>query len=106
MGISFKENISDIRNSKSLDLYFKFKDINVLIDIFDPYVNDNDINEINIKNNFDQLKKDYYDAIIITVPHDKIISLGIKKIREIGIKDCLIFDVKSCLPYEKNIFRL
>ena len=106
MGISFKENVSDLRNSKSIELYSMFKDISLNVDVFDPYVQDHEVDIKNFTNNFNDLNENYYDSIIITIPHDDIIALGLKKIRKIGSKDCLIFDIKSGFPKEKNLIRL
>lgn len=79
MGFAFKENVSDIRNTKVYDLYKNLKKYFKKIDIFDPVVNTNDVKkEYNLKiikkPNFNK-----YNCIIFAVSHDKFKNLRIKK---------------------------
>ena len=91
MGFTFKENCSDIRNSKVVDMYNYFKLKKCMVDIFDPWVQ-------NIPKNYNFIKVPYaqkYDIIIIAVKHETFKKLGLKKIKSFGNKKALIFDLKK-----------
>ena len=82
MGFTFKENCSDIRNSKVVDMYNYFKLKKCMVDIFDPWVQ-------NIPKNYNFIKVPYaqkYDIIIIAVKHETFKKLGLKKIKSFGNK--------------------
>ncbi len=105
MGITFKENCSDVRNSKSLEIYKLLKNKNFNIDIFDPNVRDIDgkLNKLQI---IKKPRNNYYDAIIITVKHSIFSKIGISKIKKYGKKSSLIFDLKSLFDKKYSDFRL
>ncbi|MBS56468.1 MAG: Vi polysaccharide biosynthesis protein VipA/TviB [Rickettsiales bacterium] len=104
LGITFKENCSDIRNSKSIDICDLLVKQNFKVEIYDPYFGGK------IKNkNFKIIKKpkkNFYDVILITVPHDYFYSLGYKNIKSFGKKNLLFFDIKSMFKKEFSNFRL
>ena len=92
MGLTFKENVPDIRNSKVFDIinYLKTKKINV--QVFDHMVVEN----ISLKNILiKKIKKNYFDAIILAVAHDKFKKLGVKKIKSFGKKNSILVDIKN-----------
>ncbi len=98
MGITFKENCSDIRNSKALELYYKLSMLSNHVECYDTLVNPADLplkNKIKI---ISKLKKSYYDAIIISSPHDEFKKIGIKNIRKLCKRNGVIFDIKSIFP--------
>ena len=105
MGITFKENCSDMRNSKSLEIYQLLIKKKFRIDIYDPNVN-------KVNNNFNNLKiikkpkQNYYDVILITVKHDIFKKIGINKIKKYGKKKFLIYDLKSLFDKKYSDFRL
>jgi len=96
MGMTFKENCPDIRNSKVFDLYNALKDLNLNIDVYDPWINTLTINKQKIKL-IPKIKEGKYDAIIIAVAHDEFKKLSIKKLKKFGKKNHVIYDVKSIL---------
>ena len=94
MGLTFKENVRDIRNSKSFDIVKLLKNKNLKVDCYDKNViyqevRDNKINLIS------DLKKNYYDSVVILVPHKHIKDLGEKKIQKLIKKNGFIFDFKN-----------
>ena len=105
MGITFKENCSDVRNSKSLEIYKILKNKNFKIDIFDPNVRDIDgkLNKLKI---IKKPRNNYYDVIIITVKHNIFSKIGIGKIKKYGKKSSIIFDLKSLFDKKYSDFRL
>jgi nucleotide sugar dehydrogenase len=97
IGGTFKEDCSDTRNSKVFDLIKYLKLFTSKIDLYDPYIKEEDLKkfDINLCNN---LKKKYYSIIIIAVPH-KILHKHLKNLKKLlkNKKKSIIFDVKSYL---------
>ncbi|MBD1146485.1 nucleotide sugar dehydrogenase [Pelagibacterales bacterium SAG-MED28] len=105
LGITFKENCNDIRNSKAFELYNFFKKKNKIY-VYDPIVDKQQIDKlynIKIEKNF---KKKYYDIIIIAVPHNKIKKFTINYLRSLGNKNLKIIDIKSIFPKNKVDWQL
>ncbi len=95
LGLSFKENCPDIRNSKIFDLIEELKSFNIKVDVYDPIVNPNEV-----KNKHDlqiqkMPKKGKYDLVVITVSHNFFKDLGIKKIELWCNKSGSIMDLKN-----------
>ena len=106
MGITFKENCSDMRNSKIFDIINLLNKKNIKSDIYDPLIKREQlINYINY--NFVKLpKKKYYDVIIIAVAHKKFVKEGKKNIISFVKKKNIIFDIKNIFPNEKNFLKI
>ena len=97
MGFAFKENCTDHRNTRVVDLCEQFKSFNCNVDIYDPWIDkDHAYKEHNIKL-IDEPKNDYYDAIIIAVAHDKFKALSEKQIRAYGKDKHILYDIKYLL---------
>ena len=97
LGITFKENCNDIRNSKALELYNFYKKKNT-IDVYDPIVNRQLLYKFSDIKTISKLKKNYYDIIIIAVPHKKIKKFSIKFLKSLGNKKLCVIDIKSIFP--------
>ena len=82
MGISFKENCNDFRNSKSIELFKILKKRGIKTDCFDPLVNSKELKLSMGINLIPKLKKNYYDCIIISVKHKKFKIMGEEKIKQ------------------------
>ena len=98
LGLSFKENCPDTRNSKIFDLISFLKNVNIDVDIYDPIV---DSKEVKINFNLDVKSKPesgIYDLSIITVPHNHFRNIGINKIRSWSKNNGLILDLKNTFP--------
>ncbi len=106
MGITFKENVPDIRNSKSLEIAKLLLEYGLDLDIYDPVADlpkdwdlrENQINKIKNNNN--------YCGIIISVSHDIFKEIKLEEINQNGLRECLIFDLKSIYPKLDNSWRL
>ena len=93
LGITFKENCPDIRNSKVIDIYKYLKDKGANVSIHDPYANHNEVYaEFNVKL---ITKFELYDAIVLAVSHNEYRSLDIVNLKKQG--DSVVFDVKGFL---------
>ena len=104
MGLSFKENCPDTRNTKIIDISNELEKYQIGVEIFDPVSSEN--NNLLECNKVIFPKKNYYDAIIIAVAHEEFIKLGIKSIKEFGKQNAIIYDVKSIFPIEFTDLRL
>ncbi|KPH13686.1 nucleotide sugar dehydrogenase [Chryseobacterium sp. ERMR1:04] len=95
LGVTFKENCPDVRNTKVVDIYTELKDYGINVDIYDPWVNKAEVeNEygINILENLEDNKK--YDSIIIAVAHNEFLKIDIQGLKN---ENAVVFDTKSCI---------
>lgn len=105
LGITFKENCPDIRNSRAIDIIRELETYHINVDVYDPWASPLEVKEeyhlelLNDKKNL----KTKYEAIILAVSHKEFLELDLKNLKsEIGI----IFDVKSLFPKETIDARL
>ena len=97
MGLSFKENCPDIRNSRIMDLVFEFKDLNSNVDVYDPWVDKKQAeNEYSIKL-IDSPINGKYDAILLAVAHDEFKALTLSQIKVFGKRNYVLYDIKYLL---------
>ena len=94
MGLSFKENCPDIRNTKIIDIINELNDCNCKVDVYDPWVNKSEVFKEYGFNTIDELCENQYDGIIIAVSHDAFRLMTIDKIKKLGKKTHVIYDVK------------
>lgn len=94
LGVTFKENCPDIRNSRVIDIYQELKQFGLSVDVYDPHANAEQVeHEYNIKL-VDNINAQY-DAIILAVSHDQFLEIDFKGLR--NGHDAVIFDTKSFL---------
>ena len=106
MGLTFKENCPDLRNSRVVDLFEEFKSFNCNVDVYDPWINKKQaVKEYNILP-IDKPIKSKYDAIIIAVAHDEFKSLTEKQIRAYGKNNHILYDIKYLLKANESDGRL
>ena len=94
MGLTFKENCLDLRNSGVIKIFKELKKHCQKIDLFDPLANRHEIKEIYHRDPVVQLKFNTYDGILIAVAHEKFKKMGINFISKLGKKKCVIYDLK------------
>ena len=106
-GITFKENCSDIRNSQSIELLKKIKNKYQYVDVYDPLLKNKKIHEgYNLKL-IEKPKKNFYNVVILSVPHKKIIIKNKNyMINKYCNKNSIIFDFKNYLKKTSNIIQL
>ena len=106
MGLSFKENCPDIRNTKVVDLFNEFKSFRCSIDVYDPWVDkDEALNEYNMKL-IEYPEKDKYDAIVLAVAHDQFQDFSNKELMAFGKDKHVIYDIKYLLNIDEVDGRL
>jgi UDP-N-acetyl-D-glucosamine/UDP-N-acetyl-D-galactosamine dehydrogenase len=106
LGLSFKENCPDIRNTRVVDLVRELKKFNANVDVHDPWVHPGEAVEEYGLHMVDSLPANHYDAIVIAVAHDQFKKMGIDAIRNLGKSECVIFDVKHVFPKQCTTARL
>ena len=106
MGLTFKENCPDIRNTMVANLNNMFEILNSNVDVYDPWVNEEDaLEEYGIKL-ISYPIKEKYDAIILAVAHDDFKALSLEQIKVFGRESHVIFDVKCLLSAKDSDGRL
>jgi UDP-N-acetyl-D-glucosamine/UDP-N-acetyl-D-galactosamine dehydrogenase len=106
LGLAFKENCPDIRNTRVTDLVQSLRGYHANVDVYDPWVSAADAREEYGLALLDSLPKQHYDAIVIAVAHDQFRDMGIGAIRALGKTDCVVFDVKHLFPKQCTTGRL
>ncbi len=98
LGITFKENCPDIRNTKVTDIYRELKSYDLEVDVFDPWARPEEIrHEYGISMLSGYPSGNEYSALVLAVAHKEFMQLDIGKHRS---KDCIIYDVKGFLDRE------
>ena len=106
MGLTFKENCADIRNSGIEKVIHKLKKYKIKLDLYDPWTNSIDIKKKYNIETIIKLKKNTYDSVLISVSHKKFKELGINKIYNLCKKKHVIFDLKNIFNSNKVDLRL
>ena len=106
MGLTFKENCPDIRNSKVVDLVEEFNKLKCLVDVYDPWVD-----KVKCKDELDISPIDFpekgkYSVIILAVAHDQFKKLSSDEIRSFGQETNVVYDLKYLLKYNESDGRL
>ena len=95
LGITFKENCPDIRNSRVIDVIQELEGFGAQIDVYDPHALAEDVKKAYGLKLKKELSYDY-DAVVLAVGHEEYKAIDYTKFKE--KKDCIIYDVKSVLP--------
>ena len=109
LGLTFKEDCPDMRNSKVKEIYTQLSKKLSLVHVYDPCVETSDILKNYPKRSALKkmpFKKNFYDSILVAVPHKAFIKLGYNKIKETGSGDVLFYDLKNAFPNKKVDFKL
>lgn len=106
MGLTFKENCPDLRNTRVVDMVRELHEFNALVDVYDPWVNPEEAyHEYGIRPIMD-LKGGSYDAIILAVSHNEFKNMGVAAIRKLGKEKHVLYDIKYVLPADEVDGRL
>ncbi len=95
LGFTFKENCPDIRNTKVMDIYREFRQFGLIVDVYDPIANPEEVKkeyDIQILNKMSSLN---YAAVVLCVAHEEFNSLDFENLKQ---NDVIIFDSKSVIP--------
>lgn len=98
MGLTFKENCPDLRNTRVVDIVKEFRDYNAQVDVYDPWVDPAEARHEYGIDLVQEPKIDHYDAVILAVAHQQFQELGVKRVRALGKPNSVLFDVKYVFP--------
>lgn len=106
MGLTFKENCPDIRNTRVVDIIAELKTYGVNVEVYDPWVN---AEEAKHEYGITPVAKPVagkYDAIILAVAHDEFRKMAISDVRALGTPQAIVYDLKYLFPTDQTDARL
>lgn len=106
MGLTFKENCPDLRNSRVVDMIAELRDYGIEVDVFDPWV---DVAEAQREYNItpiDHPEANAYDGIVLAVAHQEFREMALSEIRKLGRENHILYDLKYALPAHQSDLRL
>ncbi len=107
MGLAFKENCPDIRNSKAIDIVRELEQFNAQVDVWDPWVPlETGSGEMGTGFLNARPEADSYDAVIVAVGHQQFVQTGISGVRALGKQGAVLFDVKGIFAKDDSDGRL
>lgn len=106
MGLTFKENCPDMRNTRVVDVIHGLQEFNASIDVYDPWVDPGDAHEEYGLSLVKEPQPGTYDAVLVTVAHNVFREMGFEKIRGLGKPQSVLFDVKYIFPQQPGVDRL
>ena len=106
LGLAFKENCPDLRNTRVIDLIKGLQNHNAKVDVYDPWVNKNEVQKTYQLDLIKQPEKGKYNAIVLAVAHNEFIQLGVEGIHAFGANKHVLYDIKSVLPIDAVDARL
>ena len=106
MGLTFKENCPDLRNTRVLDIVEELRGANATVDVWDPVADPVQAEKHLGAPLVASPEAGAYDAIVLAVAHDEVRALGAEGVRALGRGNAIVFDVKSVLPVESVQGRL
>jgi UDP-N-acetyl-D-glucosamine/UDP-N-acetyl-D-galactosamine dehydrogenase len=106
MGLTFKENCPDLRNTRVVDIVRELREYSIDVDVYDPWV---DQDEARRKYGFNLVatpQAGAYDGIMIAVAHRQFVDMGAKKIRALGKPEHVLYDLKYLFRADESDLRL
>lgn len=101
MGLTFKENCPDLRNTRVIDIVSEFQEYGIAVDVYDPWVSSAEaLKEYGIPL-VQSLEKDMYSALVIAVAHRQFTELSVAELRSLCKEKAVIFDVKGLFPRDQ-----
>ena len=95
LGITFKENCPDIRNTRAIDVYEELRSYNVNVDVYDPWANSEEVRDEFGFLPIDKIDTKKYHSVILTVAHKEYLELDLKSLL---VNEGILYDVKGVLP--------
>jgi len=106
LGLSFKEDCPDIRNTKVIDIINELIEYDCDVDVFDPWVDKGVAAKEYDINLLEDIQINYYDAIVIAVSHKQFKKMGIEKIKSFGKQKHILYDLKYLFSADQTDQRL
>jgi UDP-N-acetyl-D-galactosamine dehydrogenase len=106
MGLTFKENCPDLRNTRVVDIVTELKAYNCEVDVHDPWVSVKEAEHEYDITSISQPQTNRYDAIILAVAHHQFKEMGAQAIRALGVPNAVLYDLKYLLTADESDLRL
>lgn len=107
MGLAFKENCPDIRNTRAIDIVTALREYSLEVDVYDPWVDSDEVmREFGLNCLTELPAAGLYAAVVMAVGHRQFGEMGADGIRALGIRDAVFFDVKALYPASASDGRL
>lgn len=106
LGLSFKENCPDIRNTRIIDIVNELKEYHIDADVYDPWVDGAEAEHEYGISPVQALENGKYDAVILAVAHHQFKDMGVEAIRALGKADHVLYDLKYVLSQAESDIRL
>ncbi|MCU4306307.1 Vi polysaccharide biosynthesis UDP-N-acetylglucosamine C-6 dehydrogenase TviB [Acinetobacter ursingii] len=106
MGLSFKENCPDIRNTKIVDMVKALKEYDLDLDIYDPWVDETEVQHEYGLAPIKELHQGQYDAIVLAVAHDQFKNMTIDQFKQLGKEKHVLYDLKYVIDKAHSDIRL
>lgn len=106
LGLAFKENCPDLRNTRLVDVVKELQAYNCQVDVYDPWVSAEEAFEEYGIQPIAQLEKGTYDSIVLGVAHHQFATMGAAGIHALGKTDHILYDLKCVLPADETDLRL
>ncbi|NTY98331.1 Vi polysaccharide biosynthesis UDP-N-acetylglucosamine C-6 dehydrogenase TviB [Acinetobacter radioresistens] len=106
LGLSFKENCPDIRNTKIIDIVNELTEYNIAADVYDPWVDASEAQHEYGITPVANLEQGHYDAVILAVAHEQFKAMGAAEIRALGKPEHILYDLKYVLDQSESDLRL
>ena len=107
LGLSFKENCPDVRNTKVVDIVSALQSYNASVDVYDPWIDvDEALHEYGLACLPSLPTDNTYAAIVLAVGHQQFLAMGVDGVKKMGIPGAVLFDVKGLFPREMVDARL
>ncbi|MCA4275352.1 nucleotide sugar dehydrogenase, partial [Acinetobacter baumannii] len=106
LGLSFKENCPDIRNTKIIDIVAELKEYETQVDVYDPWVDRAEAEHEYGITPVQSVEKNTYDAVILAVAHEQFKEMGAAAIRALGKNNHVLYDLKYVLSQAESDIRL
>ena len=106
LGLSFKENCPDVRNTKVIDIVHELQEYNIDVDVYDPWVAAKDAEREYDITPISKPAPNQYDAIILAVAHSEFVKMGVDHIRILGKDKHVLYDLKYVFDKEATDIRL
>jgi UDP-N-acetyl-D-glucosamine/UDP-N-acetyl-D-galactosamine dehydrogenase len=106
LGLSFKENCPDIRNTKIIDIVNELTEYNIAADVYDPWVDTSEAQYEYGITPVTNLEQGQYDAVILAVAHDQFKTMGADALHALGKSAHILYDLKYVLDQSETDLRL
>ncbi len=105
MGLTFKENCPDLRNTRVVDIISELTEYNCAVDVYDPWASEYEANSEYRINLTKEPESYYYDAVVVAVAHNQFKEMGVK-IRNFCKNSSIVYDLKYVIPSHAADIRL